>query len=67
MTWAQRLHRVFRIDLETCNTCGGVVRVIASVEDPVVIEKILAHLHDTHAPSLIARRPEPRAPPGLGD
>ena len=23
MTWAQRLKRVFKIDIETCETCGG--------------------------------------------
>jgi hypothetical protein len=45
------------------------VRVIASIEDAVVIEKIRAHLGESQAPrpSLIARRPEPRAPPGLLD
>jgi hypothetical protein len=35
---------VFKIDIETCEQCGGVVKVIASIEDPVVIEKILTHL-----------------------
>lgn len=29
MTWAQRLKRVFNIDIETCPACGGAVRVIA--------------------------------------
>lgn len=29
MTWAQRLKRVFRIDIETCEFCGTAVRVIA--------------------------------------
>ena len=44
MTWAQRLKRVFSIDIETCPACGGAVRIIACIEDPVVIEKILTHL-----------------------
>ncbi len=44
MTWAQRLKRVFNIDIETCSACGGAVKLIASIEDPVVIKKILAHL-----------------------
>jgi hypothetical protein len=44
MTWAQRLKRVFGIDIQTCPACGGALRIIASIEDPVVIEKILAHL-----------------------
>jgi hypothetical protein len=29
MTWAQRLNRVFHIDIETCSKCGGTVKVIA--------------------------------------
>jgi hypothetical protein len=37
MTWAQRLKRVFAIDIETCRRCGGRLRVIASIEDPAVI------------------------------
>ena len=66
MTWAQRLRRVFHIDIETCGACGGPVRVIASIEDPAVIGKILAHVGEGQAPmpSLLVLRPEPRAPPG---
>jgi hypothetical protein len=45
MTWAQRLKRGFGIDIETCHQCGGVVKIIASIEDPVVITKILSHLN----------------------
>jgi len=37
MTWAQRLKRVFNIDVETCQACGGSVKVIACIEDPRVI------------------------------
>ena len=44
MTWAQRLKRVFNINIETCQTCGGPMKVIASIEDPVVIKQILDHL-----------------------
>jgi hypothetical protein len=29
MTWAQRLKRVFGIDIETCAACGGALRIIA--------------------------------------
>jgi hypothetical protein len=31
MTWAQRLKRVFNIDIETCGECGGEVRIIATI------------------------------------
>jgi hypothetical protein len=34
----------FRIDIEECEKCGGPVRIIASIEDPDVIQKILKHL-----------------------
>ncbi len=64
MTWAQRLKRVFKLDLESCEDCGSQVRVIASVEDPLVIGKILAHL-ETQQTVLVGegRRPEVRGPP----
>jgi len=60
MTWAQRLKRVFAIDIEKCEKCGGRVRVIASIEDPVVIDKILKHLQLDQAP-----QPRNRSPPNL--
>ena len=43
-TWAQRLKRVFAIDTEKCEKCGGTMKVIACIEDPEVIDKILKHL-----------------------
>jgi hypothetical protein len=45
MRWAQRLQRVFGI--EACARCGGRLQVIASIEDPAVIARILAHLDRT--------------------
>ena len=66
MSWAQRLKRVFGIDIETCAACGGAMRIIDCVEDPEVIDKILAHL-DAKAPELEAPRRAPcRAPPQRG-
>jgi hypothetical protein len=44
MTWAQRLKRVFGIEIERCEQCGGAVKIIASIEEPQVIGRILAHL-----------------------
>ena len=66
MTWAQRLKRVFNIDIETCSECGGDVRIIASIEDPVVINKILSHLGQKAATVATVRLPECRAPPATG-
>ena len=43
-TWAQRLKRVFGIDIETCSACGGAVRIVACIEDAEAIEQLLTHL-----------------------
>ena len=63
MTWAQRLQRVFKTDILTCEDCGGAVKVIASIADPVVIKKILDHLARRAAAATPAFRPFARAPP----
>jgi ribosomal protein S27E len=44
LTWAQRLKRVFAIDIQVCGRCGGRLRVIASIEEQATIERILEHL-----------------------
>jgi hypothetical protein len=44
LSWAQRLKRVFAIEIDTCRRCGGRLRVIASIEAPAVIDRILKHL-----------------------
>jgi hypothetical protein len=31
MTWAQRLKRVFKLDLTSCEGCGGQVRVTTTL------------------------------------
>ena len=43
LTWAQRLKRVFNIDITLCPLCGT-MRVIADITDPDVIQKILDHI-----------------------
>ncbi|MFQ5433552.1 MAG: IS91 family transposase [Anaerolineae bacterium] len=63
MTWAQRLKRVFNIDIETCRECGGAMKVIACIEDPVVIQKILNHLKEKDEYRDAFRLPESRGPP----
>ncbi len=55
MSWARLLKRVFGIDLEHCPHCGGTLKIIAAIEDPSVITRILTHL------GLPIRAP-PRAP-----
>jgi hypothetical protein len=65
MTWAQRLKRVFNIDIEVCGRCGWSVKVIACIEDQDVIDTILAHLRDKEqgTPALPHLAPPTRAPP----
>jgi len=70
MTWAQRLKRVFNIDIEVCGRCGGSVKVIVEasnrcIEDQDVIDRVLAHLRDKEqeTPTLPHRAPPTRAPP----
>jgi len=65
MTWMQRLKRVFNIDIEVCEKCKGPVKIIACVEDPVVIEKILKHLKERTTSTNIVRLPPGRAPPQI--
>jgi hypothetical protein len=58
----QRLKRVFAIEIERCCRCGGKLRVIASIEDPALIERILARVR----PAAEDEEPAPfaaRAPP----
>jgi len=42
--WAALMHRAFAVDVLACPHCGGRLRLIATLHDPVVIRKLLAHL-----------------------
>jgi len=61
LDWASLLKRVFEYDVTVCENCGGKVKVLAVLTDPVVIRRILEHLHLPTAPPTLARA---RAPPG---
>ncbi|WP_249351827.1 transposase [Pseudomonas asiatica] len=63
MTWAQRLKRVFGIDVETCVHCGGRVKIVASVEEPTAIRAVLDHFEKHGALEHAHYRPGPRGPP----
>jgi len=63
--WAKRLKRVFNIDITACDKCGADLRIIASIEDPAVIQKILAHLNDMANSAATALLPDCRASPSL--
>ena len=65
MTWAQRLRRVFNIDIETCELCGGAVKILACIQDPAVIRKML---QGPAGQQFLSSPPPPaRGPPGPAD
>ena len=55
---------MFKIEIETCATCGGQMDVIAALEDPAELKRILAPLDDSQDADPHPERP-PRAPPQL--
>jgi len=60
-SWVALMHRAFAIDVLACPHCGGRLRLIATLHDPAVIRKILAHL------GRASSRPSPGpAPPAPG-
>ena len=77
--WARRLKRVFDIDIAYMDVgkgreqdavalkpvvgVGGEVKIIASIEDPAVIRKILAHLDKNATSAETGLLPDCRAPP----
>jgi hypothetical protein len=56
-SWPNLLRHTFAVDVLACPRCGGRIRVVATIEDPVVIRKILTHL------GLPTDVPAPRPPP----
>lgn len=67
MSSARRLKRVFGIEIEECGRCGGKLAIIASIEEPEVIAKILAHLEKTAPDQFQPELPlGARAPPQAG-
>lgn len=58
--WADLLRRTFAIDVLVCAGCGGRLRLLATITDEQVIQRILGHLG---LPSEI-REPAPARPSG---
>jgi hypothetical protein len=60
--WAALMHRAFALDVLACPHCGGRLRLIATLHDPAVIRKLLAHLGVARSgPSPGPAPPEPAA------
>jgi hypothetical protein len=60
ISWARLLKRIFGIDVTTCPKCNGQIRIIAAIEEPKVIKKILDHMG---LPSTAPRMHPARGPP----
>lgn len=61
-SWAELLERTFGIDVLRCPRCGGRRHQIATITDPIVARKILAHLGLRCEPPELAPA---RSPPQL--
>ena len=44
-TWARLIYKVYEIDPLECPKCKGPMQVIALIDDPAVVRRILTHLH----------------------
>jgi hypothetical protein len=55
-TWALLMRRAFDLDVLRCPRCAGRMRLIATIDDPAVIQRVLAHL------GLPRAREDPRPP-----
>ena len=60
MAWADLMRRCFGLDVLECPKCFGRMKLIALIEDPAVIKKILEHLNlPSEVPKARAARPPP--------
>ena len=66
--WADLMRRTFGFDVLACPRCGGLLRLVALIEQAAVIERILRHLdlpaeipapRPARAPPLAAGDPDP--------
>ncbi len=58
LSWARLLARVFRVDVTECPACGGKMKIIAALTEPVAIRTYLDGVG-------LASRPPPIAPARL--
>jgi len=56
-SWARLIQKIYEVDPLVCPKCSGNMKVIAFIEKPDVIKKILKHLGLWH----VKRKPQPLA------
>lgn len=59
--WADLMRRAFAVDVLACRRCDARLRLIATIESPEAIRRILTHLG---LPTILPRPDPARAPPG---
>lgn len=55
-TWSKMLAKVFKIDVSKCDDCGGAMKKISAIIDPLQVRRYLQHVN-------IQYEPPARAPP----
>jgi hypothetical protein len=60
---SRALCRVFGIEIEHCARCGGRLEVIASIEEPELIERILAYRRERGGEEAMTGSLGARGPP----
>jgi hypothetical protein len=53
--WAEMIRKVYEVDPLLCPSCGGQMRITTFIEEPKIIDRIIAHLELTFE----AERPPP--------
>ena len=63
LDWAKLLRRTYAVDVLVCPRCHGPTRIVAAINDPAVIRKILEHVREppARAPPSGARDPDDHA------
>ena len=59
-SWARLLRRIYEVDPLRC-PCGGELKIISVLTDPVVVDRILAHRKKNGIKSPFAARAPPAA------
>jgi hypothetical protein len=55
MPWVQHADGVHNVDNHICKHGGAAVRIVACIEDPLVIAKILTHLDEKNMSAEVCR------------
>src|SRR5664279_3735469 len=63
--WARLIQKIYETDPLTCPKCNGIMRILAFIEEPVVIRKILDHLGLWDMP--MSKSKQERGPPFMGE